>query len=236
MKVVRNSLIICLWILQYTFLKKELQDIKKYNNPKELDKKKSDRKTKETHREKLSIWGFTVLNVCVAVVFLGLYSMNVAIGLESQTKAVQLVVFFYEIQLQDGLNKIHHHLFILTVDQRLIGLRFGSGKSIVPDIIFKELSASRLSVELSEFQATFSSFFDDQKKKLQGTDSFDALKNLLETDICQKLPPLNGRYSDSSKAVFSKIIQECSAIHSNSLSHGSSALTRFSPCHIDSAQ
>lgn len=63
----------------------------KYNQHQYLLRQKAERKTKETMREKTKSSQFVLLNVIVALIFIGFYAINLTIGLIAENRAVQLV-------------------------------------------------------------------------------------------------------------------------------------------------
>ena len=79
------------------------------------------------------------------------------------------------------------------------------------------------------FSSDYNQFINEEKKKFQGTSTFDLLKALLETNLCMKIKPLDSRYKGSAINLFRKIIAECEDINSHSLVQGSSPSSGFFP-------
>ena len=154
------------------------------------------------------------------MIFTGFYAMNLTIGFISENNAEELVRKNYQIQLEDGLSKILNHLYVLNADQRVIRMRYGSGSVIKPDIIFSMINKTTIIEEISSFQTKYTSFIDQQKKKFQGTSTFDQLKSLLENNICNRLPDPTKNLDQDTRLLFEKLKDQCVNIHSGSLVKG----------------
>lgn len=115
---------------------------------------------------------------------------------------------------------MHHHLFIINADHRLLSFRYGSGKSLPGSQAFSRLNSESILADLQAFTRDYNNFISAEKKKFQGTPTFDVLKSLLETDLCAKLRPLDSRYQGSAIPLFARLLAECETIHSRSLAQG----------------
>lgn len=105
---------------------------------------------------------------------------------------------------------------------RLASFRYGSGATVPINKELASLSNTSIMNSLMTFTSDYNNFINSEKKKFQGTSTFDLLKSLLETNLCLKIRPLDLRYQGTARPLFSKIIEECESIHSQSLVQGKS--------------